>query len=123
VTFRSSPPPAFTKDLVARFLSWHIQEQAFGGLDPEDIFCPCRHPLTCSVCNPGWKRSRGVAEKKFAGAALTSFREKSSSAKKLAGAAKTSRMKKCIFSAGCCKGLPVFDSGHNHWMFVICPQG
>ena len=31
-TFRSSPPPAFTKDLVARFLCWHIQEQAFGAL-------------------------------------------------------------------------------------------
>jgi hypothetical protein len=35
VTFRSPPPPAFTKDLMARFLCWHIQEQAFGGLDPE----------------------------------------------------------------------------------------
>src|SRR5580704_11087468 len=35
VTFRSSPPPAFTKDLMARFLCWHIQEQAQGGLDPE----------------------------------------------------------------------------------------
>ncbi len=35
VTFRSSPPPAFTKDLMARFICWHIQEQAFGGLDPE----------------------------------------------------------------------------------------
>jgi Protein of unknown function (DUF2924) len=33
--FRSSPPPAFTKDLMARFLCWHIQEQAFGGLDAE----------------------------------------------------------------------------------------
>jgi hypothetical protein len=32
-TFRSSPPPAFSKDILARFLSWHIQEQAFGGLD------------------------------------------------------------------------------------------
>jgi len=32
-TFRSSPPPAFTKDLVARFLCWHIQEHAFGGID------------------------------------------------------------------------------------------
>jgi hypothetical protein len=31
-TFRSSPPPAFTKDLIARFLCWHIQEQAFGEL-------------------------------------------------------------------------------------------
>ena len=34
-TFRSSPPPAFSKDILARFLCWHIQEQAFGGLDPE----------------------------------------------------------------------------------------
>jgi hypothetical protein len=34
-TFRSSPPPAFSKDLIARFLCWHIQEQAFGGLDPK----------------------------------------------------------------------------------------
>src|ERR1700716_1447677 len=33
-TFRSSPPPAFSKDKLARFLCWHIQEQAFGGLDP-----------------------------------------------------------------------------------------
>jgi hypothetical protein len=32
-TFRSSPPPAFSKDILARFLCWHIQEQAFGGLD------------------------------------------------------------------------------------------
>jgi hypothetical protein len=24
-TFRSSPPSAFTKDLMARFLCWHIQ--------------------------------------------------------------------------------------------------
>src|SRR3974377_1384881 len=31
-TFRSPPPAAFTKDLVARFLGWHIQEQAFGEL-------------------------------------------------------------------------------------------
>jgi hypothetical protein len=34
-TFRPSPPPGFTKDLIARFLCWHIQEQAFGGLDPK----------------------------------------------------------------------------------------
>src|SRR5262245_54161937 len=34
-TFRSSLPPAFTKDLIARFLCWHIQEQALGELDPE----------------------------------------------------------------------------------------
>src|SRR3981081_502875 len=33
-TFGSPPPPAFSKDILARFLCWHIQEQAFGGLDP-----------------------------------------------------------------------------------------
>src|SRR5262249_56580601 len=32
-TFRSSTPAALTKDLVARFICWHIQEQALGGLD------------------------------------------------------------------------------------------
>lgn len=31
--FRASQPPAFTKDLIARFISWHVQEQALGGLD------------------------------------------------------------------------------------------
>lgn len=31
--FRGPPPPALTKDLIARFISRHIQEQAFGGLD------------------------------------------------------------------------------------------
>ena len=35
-TFRSSPPPAFSKDILARFLCWHIQEQAFGGLESQD---------------------------------------------------------------------------------------
>jgi hypothetical protein len=34
-TFRSSVPPAFSKDLIARFICWHIQEQAFGGLEPQ----------------------------------------------------------------------------------------
>ena len=34
-TLRSSPPPALTRDLVARFICWHIQEQALGGLDPD----------------------------------------------------------------------------------------
>jgi hypothetical protein len=34
-TFRASPPPGFTKDLIARFLCWHLQEQALGALDPE----------------------------------------------------------------------------------------
>ena len=32
-TFRALPPLAFTKDLMARFICWHIQEQALGGLD------------------------------------------------------------------------------------------
>ena len=32
-TLRSSPPPAFTKDLMTRFFCWHIQEQAHGGVD------------------------------------------------------------------------------------------
>ena len=32
-TLRSSPPPALTKDLMARMIAWHIQEQALGGLD------------------------------------------------------------------------------------------
>jgi hypothetical protein len=35
VTFRSSPPPACSKDLMSRFICWHIQEQAFAGFDPE----------------------------------------------------------------------------------------
>jgi DUF2924 family protein len=35
VTFRSSSSSAFSKDLMARFLCWHIQERAQGGLDPE----------------------------------------------------------------------------------------
>lgn len=32
-TFRTSPPPAFTKDLIARFITWHVQEQDLGGID------------------------------------------------------------------------------------------
>ena len=35
MTLRSSPPPAFTKDLISRFLCWHIQKQALGGLDAD----------------------------------------------------------------------------------------
>jgi Protein of unknown function (DUF2924) len=38
-TFRSSPPPGFTKDLIARFICWHLQEQAFGGVDPSIAKC------------------------------------------------------------------------------------
>jgi hypothetical protein len=32
-TLRSPPPTAFTKDLMARFICWHIQEQAYCGVD------------------------------------------------------------------------------------------
>ena len=32
-TLRSSPPSVLSKDLVARFICWHLQEQALGGLD------------------------------------------------------------------------------------------
>ena len=32
-TFRTPPPSPFTKDLIARFICWHIQEQGLGGLD------------------------------------------------------------------------------------------
>jgi hypothetical protein len=35
VTFRSPPPTAFSKDLMMRFICWHIQEQAFAEIDPE----------------------------------------------------------------------------------------
>ena len=31
--FGTSPPPAFTRDLLARRIAWYIQEQALGGLD------------------------------------------------------------------------------------------
>jgi hypothetical protein len=34
-TVRSSPPPALTKDLMVRFLCWHIQERALGGFDKD----------------------------------------------------------------------------------------
>ncbi len=35
-TFRAPPPP-FTKDIIARFICWHIQEHAHGGLDQHVI--------------------------------------------------------------------------------------
>jgi hypothetical protein len=51
LTFRSAPPAAFTKDLMARFLCWDIQEQAFGGLDPEILFAnePCSSTASISL--------------------------------------------------------------------------
>ena len=33
--FRTPSPPAFTKDLIARFVSRHVQEQSVGGLDKD----------------------------------------------------------------------------------------
>jgi len=33
-TLASPPPAAFGRDLIVRLLCWHLQEQAFGGLDP-----------------------------------------------------------------------------------------
>jgi len=32
-TFGSLPPPALTKDLIARMITYRLQEEAFGGLD------------------------------------------------------------------------------------------
>ena len=32
-TLRSSPPPVLTKDLMARMIAWHIQQQILGELD------------------------------------------------------------------------------------------
>ena len=34
-TFQTHPPQGFTKGLIARYLAYHIQEKAFGGLDRE----------------------------------------------------------------------------------------
>jgi hypothetical protein len=34
-TLRSPPPRAFAKDLLARFICWHIQQEALGGLDAQ----------------------------------------------------------------------------------------
>jgi Protein of unknown function (DUF2924) len=33
MTFGSMPPPALTKDLIARMIAYRLQEEAFGGLD------------------------------------------------------------------------------------------
>ena len=35
--FRTPPPPAFTKDLIAQFVSWQVQEQSVGGLDKDTV--------------------------------------------------------------------------------------
>jgi Protein of unknown function (DUF2924) len=33
MTFGSMPPPALTKDLIARMIAYRLQEEAYGGLD------------------------------------------------------------------------------------------
>jgi Protein of unknown function (DUF2924) len=33
--FKTHPPLGFTKGLIARYLAYHVQEKAFGGLDRE----------------------------------------------------------------------------------------
>ena len=53
VTFRCSPPPAFTKDLMARFLCWHIQEQASAGL--------IRRPQSISTASHGATSGERIA--------------------------------------------------------------
>jgi Protein of unknown function (DUF2924) len=55
-TFRSSPPPAFSKDILARYLCWGIQEQAFGGR-PQRISMDSRgatghQPIALGASNP-----------------------------------------------------------------------
>ena len=59
VTFRSSPSSAFSKDLMARFLCWHIQERAQGGLEFA-LF----HPATVfrqGTAKAEW-RTRGILD-------------------------------------------------------------
>ena len=34
-TLQTHPPQGFTKGLIARYLAFHVQEKAFGGLDRE----------------------------------------------------------------------------------------
>jgi hypothetical protein len=62
-TFRSSPPQGFTKDLVVRFICWHIQEQAFGGLDP----------ATAKIIDGLARRSKGPDRRLKAGTVLQRF--------------------------------------------------
>ena len=37
VMFGRTPPAALSKDLLGRMIAWHMQEQAFGGLDRESL--------------------------------------------------------------------------------------
>jgi hypothetical protein len=35
--FGRKPPPGLSKDLLGRMIAWHLQEQAFGGLDRDSL--------------------------------------------------------------------------------------
>jgi hypothetical protein len=37
MTFGSIPARALTKDLIARMITYRVQEEAFGGLDPATV--------------------------------------------------------------------------------------
>ena len=50
-TFQTHPPGGFTKGLIGRYLAYHVQEKAFGGLDREtknflDALARGREPQT-----------------------------------------------------------------------------
>jgi Protein of unknown function (DUF2924) len=71
-TFRAAPPPGFTKDLIARFLSWHIQEQAFGGLDSErQHACDgCKEVAPVKACRQALSPPLDVPAARLSGTAL-----------------------------------------------------
>jgi hypothetical protein len=50
-TFRSSPPSAFTKDLVARFICWHLQEQDIKSMRSSH---PCSRISHCRALFAGY---------------------------------------------------------------------
>ncbi len=52
--FSSDPPPAFSKDLLARAIAYRLQEQAFGGLSPAAV------RLLRSLAKPGAEPPRQV---------------------------------------------------------------
>lgn len=51
-TFRSDPPAAFSKDLLARAISYRLQEKVFGGLKPSTA------RLLRSPAKPGFEPPR-----------------------------------------------------------------
>jgi hypothetical protein len=36
-TFRSLPPKSLSRDILGRMLAWHLQEQAYGGVERETV--------------------------------------------------------------------------------------